>query len=188
MKIAATGQRCLEIHYEFTNRCLPPRLTLFTTVPNLHFCIFFQFSIQTLAFACIHNEFVEAGISLPSINKLCKYSANKSKKKQAEKSKAITFLRSLCSGNFLKDFSLLLAEIWSGWQERKRFAAVARHFPPLFIDSPSSFASSSEGNGKPEAAFKTKGRKRFYRPPKNTRRCAINRSRKQHRFLSYGIV
>lgn len=107
----------LEIHYECTNRCLPPRLTLFTTVPNLHFCIFFQFSIQTLlVFACISNEFVEAGISLPSINKLCKYSANKSKKK-AEKSKAITFLRSLCSGNFLKD--LFLASSYGDVAERK---------------------------------------------------------------------
>lgn len=181
MKTAATGQPGLEIHHEFTKRGLPPRLTLFTTVPNLHFCIFFQFSIQTLAFACIHNEFVEASISLPSINKLCKYSANKSKKK-AEKSKAITFLRSLCSGNFLKDLLLLLTEIWSSWKERKRFAADGRHFPPLFIDSSSSFASSLEGNVTLEAAFKTKSRKKFYRSPKNTRRCAINRSRKATPF------
>lgn len=126
------------------------------TVPNLHFCIFFQFSIQTLlAFACIYNEFVEVGISLPSINKLCKYSANKSKKK-AEKSKAITFLRSLCSGNFLKDFFSLL-HTRCGRKERKRFAADGRHFPPPFIDSTNSFAA--KGTGSPKLHSKQKAGK-----------------------------
>lgn len=140
-----------------------PGLRYLRPSPICTFASFSNFLSQTLlAFACISNEFVEAGISLPSINKLCKYSANKSKKK-AEKSKAITFLRSLCSGNFLKD--LFLASSYGDVAERKGKGSQPTVVTFLPLLSTRRAALRAEGTGsRPKLHSKQKAK--FYRSPK----------------------
>lgn len=142
------------------------------TVPNLHFCIFFQFSIQTLAFACIHNEFVEAGISLPSINKLCKYSANKS-------DNFFPFLvQRKLSKRFFR-FFLLRFEVAE--RKGKGLQPTVVTFLPFLSTRRTALHQTWKGTGSLKLHSKQKAAKSF-RSPKNTRRCAINRSRKATPF------